>query len=62
MRLVLRVLGYELCSIGLEDEAMEEEPPAGITGGGSMAFERDVNPLNASGEEPYWEDRGFGSR
>lgn len=62
MRLVWRVFGYEVLSVGLEDEVIVEEAPTGITGGGGQNFERDGNPLNASGEEPYWEDRGFGFR
>lgn len=63
MRLVWRLFGYEVLSIGLEQEALEEvEPPTGITGGGGAFFERDGNPPNPSGEEPYWEDRGFGFR
>jgi hypothetical protein len=63
VRLVWRVLGYEILSVGLEQELLlEEEASTGITGGGSANFERDVNPPNPSGEEPYWEDRGFGFR
>jgi hypothetical protein len=45
MRLVWRILGYEVLSVGLEQEALEEvEAPAGISGGGGQNFERDVNP------------------
>jgi hypothetical protein len=63
VRLVWRVLGYEVLSVGLEQELLlEEETPVGITGGGGQNFERDGNPINACGEEPYWEDRGFGFR
>ena len=62
MRLVWRVLRVEVLSIGLEQDGFEEEAPTGITGGGGACFERDGNPLNACGEEPLWEDRGFGFR
>jgi hypothetical protein len=63
VRLVWGVLGYEILSVGLEQELLlEEEAPTGITGGSGACFERDGNPLNAVGEEPLWEDRGFGFR
>lgn len=69
MRLRLRVFGRTICSFTVDTgpvlELVEEEeclePVHGITGGGAHNFERDVAPLAANHEEPWYDDR-FGFR
>jgi hypothetical protein len=49
----LRFLGIPVFTLEWDrDELVEEEAPAGITGGGGMLFERDLTPPVPSGEEP----------
>lgn len=43
-----------------EAEEEDEDDPDGITGGSGGLFERDVNPPDPMGEEPWYEDKTFG--
>lgn len=70
MRVRLRVFGRTVCSFTvdsgpvlelLDEQEPEQEPVYGITGGGGHNFERDVAPLAANHEEPWYDDR-FGFR
>jgi hypothetical protein len=54
--------GQEIASLEYIDEPLEDDTEKNntenYTGGATHNFERDPNPLNADGEEP-WDDFGF---
>ncbi len=63
MRVRLRLCGFTVCSLTFDaGPALEilEDAPQGLTGGSGHNFERDVDPLNPSREEPWYDDRRFG--
>ena len=70
MKLIVRVLGFQVATIevdGLlvETEEEEDEDEARIEGGSAHNFERDVNPIKPEDRYDWeWEDtkRGFGFR
>lgn len=71
MRLRCTVFGREICAVELLKQTpeellaevidgLEEESPAGITGGPGGAFERDDRPYTSDDRYEPWEDRRFG--
>jgi len=66
MRIRFTIFGFEVWALefGQPGEEVEYEAvdDTGITGGSAHNFERDTTPIDPSGEEPWYEDRGFGFR
>ncbi|SDD59792.1 hypothetical protein SAMN04488581_2627 [Mycolicibacterium neoaurum] len=61
-RLSVRIFGREVFAINMDrDQPNHTEPqPPRMEAGAGHNFERDLNPPNPSGEEPWFPDDKFG--